>query len=68
MAKDDSSSYYYQMSQWSKQVAIDYAKEVWTTINLPNLIQHIKPTRSRADLVLHKSDNHYIDSIYVRKY
>ena len=68
MAKDDPSSYYYQMSQWSKQAAIDYAKEVWTTINLPNLIQHIKPTRSRADLVLHKSDNHYIDSVYVRKY
>ncbi|MGF3076172.1 type I pantothenate kinase [Facklamia sp. P12955] len=68
MAKTDSSNYYHKMSNMSREEAIAYADNVWFTINLPNLIQHIKPTRSRADVVLHKSVNHYIDHIHVKKY
>ncbi|MCR8969776.1 type I pantothenate kinase [Facklamia sp. 7083-14-GEN3] len=68
MAKNAPTNYYHKMSSMSEEEAIAYADNVWFTINLPNLIQHIKPTRSRADVVLHKSENHYIDYIHVKKY
>lgn len=68
MAKTDPSNYYHQMSRMTKQEAVAYADDVWFKINLPNLIQHIKPTRSRADVVLHKSQHHFIDRVHVKKY
>lgn len=68
MAKGDPTNYYHEMSKMPKEHAIAYAEEVWYNINFPNLIQHIKPTMSRADVILHKTDNHVIDEIYIRKY
>jgi type I pantothenate kinase len=47
--------------------ALDRANEIWSTINLPNLIENILPTRSRATLVLKKGDNHTVDSVLLRK-
>lgn len=62
------SNYYYEMAHKNRQKAIQKAKEVWQEINLPNLLENIKPTRTRADLIIHKSDNHIIDQIFLRKY
>lgn len=62
------SNYYYEMAHKDRQKAIQKAKEVWQEINLPNLLENIKPTRTRADLIIHKSDNHIIDQIFLRKY
>jgi len=36
------------------------AGDIWDRINGPNLNDHILPTRSRADLVLHKDERHAI--------
>jgi type I pantothenate kinase len=40
---------------------------VWDSINGPNLVEHILPTRPRADLVLRKADDHTIRSVLLRK-
>ncbi|MCH4009637.1 type I pantothenate kinase [Companilactobacillus sp.] len=68
MAKDDPDSYYYQFTQIPRQKAIDMAKDVWNEINYPNLQDYIEPTRNRANIILHKSTEHKIDTVFLRKY
>ena len=68
LARNDPNSYYYQFTQMPEKEAMDMAKNVWDTINYPNLRDYIKPTMNRADLILHKSEDHQIDKIYLRKY
>lgn len=67
-AKNDPTNYFYKISQWPQEKVEDYGNEVWYTINLTNLVQHILPTRGRADVILHKEVDHSIDNVYVRKY
>lgn len=67
-AKDDPTNYFYEISKWPQEKVEDYGNEIWYTINLTNLVQHIQPTRGRADVILHKGINHSIDNVYVRKY
>ena len=43
------------------------AVDIWTRINLKNLQDNILPTRARADLILHKGDDHRIDRVLLRK-
>ena len=43
------------------------AREIWKLINLRNLEENILPTRWRADLVLHKSADHTINQVSLRK-
>jgi type I pantothenate kinase len=40
---------------------------LWTSINEPNLVQNILPTRPRASLVLRKDSNHAVSSVLLRK-
>ena len=68
LARNDPNSYYYQFTQIPEKSAMDMAKHVWETINYPNLRDYIKPTMNRANLILHKSEDHQIDKIYLRKY
>ncbi len=68
LAKDDPNSYYHQFTQIPKSEAMEMSKHVWETINYPNLRDYIKPTMNRANLILHKSGDHQIDKIYLRKY
>ena len=68
LARNDPNSYYYQFTQIPESDAMDMAKNVWQIINYPNLRDYIKPTMNRANLILHKSGDHQIDKIYLRKY
>lgn len=68
LAKDDPKNYYHEMSKWPRNQAHDYARKIWREINLVNLNEHILPTRERADVIIHKTDHHYVDAISVRKY
>ena len=43
------------------------ATGIWDTINLANLRENVLPTRQRADLIMHKGDNHTISSVALRK-
>src|SRR5699024_11552413 len=67
-AKDDPTNYFYEITKWPSEKVEDYGNEIWYTINLTNLVQHIQPTRGRADVILYKGKNHSIDNVYVRKY
>ncbi|MGC6534715.1 MAG: type I pantothenate kinase [Parvibaculales bacterium] len=43
------------------------AIDIWTRINSKNLQENILPTRGRADLILHKGEDHRIDRVMLRK-
>ena len=65
-ALTDPTNYYYPLSH-DRDHAFAVARSVWEKVNLPNLTQYILPTRNRAEIILHKTDHHYIDRIYLRK-
>ena len=46
---------------------LDEAREIWQSINLPNLVENILPTRVRASLVLRKGDDHQVTRVRLRK-
>ena len=46
----------------------DTATRIWETINLVNLRENVLPTRPRADLVLRKGADHFIRSVFLRRY
>jgi type I pantothenate kinase len=60
-------------SFFKKYAAIDaaaaqaVAEGLWENINLRNLRQNILPTRPRADLILRKGRNHFIEKVSLRK-
>ena len=47
--------------------ALIVAREIWQTVNLPNLVENILPTRVRASLVLRKGPDHLVESVRMRK-
>ena len=51
----------------SDQAARLAAREIWTSINRPNLVENILPTRPRATLVLRKNSDHSIQRLRLRK-
>jgi type I pantothenate kinase len=50
-----------------EEKALDRAKEIWRTINLPNLMENIISTKSRATLVLQKGLKHRVERVLLRK-
>ncbi|MCH4172227.1 MAG: type I pantothenate kinase [Lactobacillus sp.] len=64
----DPDNYYYKFAIGDRDEAFQMAKDVWRDVNLKNLEQWILPTRSRADLILHKTHHHLIDQIFLRKF
>lgn len=47
--------------------AYHQAREIWQSINLPNLVENILPTRVRASLVLRKGEDHLVERVRMRK-
>jgi type I pantothenate kinase len=60
-------SYFHKYAEMPFEEALERAIEIWNTINLPNLIENIQPTRSRATLVLQKGSEHAVESVLLRK-
>ena len=60
-------SYFHRYAEMPYEKALERANEIWATINLPNLIENILPTRSRATLVLHKGSEHAVERVLMRK-
>ena len=67
LAKNDKQNYYNRFLKLGEKGALDFARDIWKDINLVNLEKYIEPTRSRAELILHKTKNHKIDEIYLKK-
>lgn len=59
-------SYFHQYASLSDQEAIQLATDIWESINLPNLLQNILPTRRRATLILDKAEDHTVQQVHVR--
>ena len=60
-------SYFHKYAELDYDKALERANEIWHTINLPNLVENIQPTKSRATLVLKKGKQHAVDSVLLRK-
>lgn len=60
-------SYFHRYASLSEEEARATANDVWTRINLPNLTENVRPTRSRATLVLRKNSQHQVHKILLRK-
>jgi type I pantothenate kinase len=60
-------SYFRKYTQVSEDEAVDYARTLWRTINKPNLVENIAPTRGRATLVIRKGTDHKVRRLSLRK-
>ena len=63
----DPESYFTRYADLSIPEAVAQAEQLWDTINGPNLAANIKPTRSRASLVLRKDADHSVRWVRLRK-
>ncbi|MFB9522191.1 MULTISPECIES: type I pantothenate kinase [Streptomyces] len=60
-------SYFRKYTQVSEEEALDYARNTWRTINRPNLLENVAPTRGRATLVVRKGPDHKVQRLSLRK-
>lgn len=63
----DPTSFFRKFSEMSEEEAGAFGRNVWQTINLPNLLENVLPTRSRADLILKKGQNHRVEEVKLRR-
>ena len=61
------SSYFHRFASLTEEQARERAIGIWKSINEPNLVNNILPTRARASLVLRKDSNHAVSSVLLRK-
>ncbi|RKN46798.1 type I pantothenate kinase [Streptomyces hoynatensis] len=62
----DPQSYFSTYAALPEEEALAYALENWRTINEPNLVENIAPTRARATLVLQKGGDHAVRRVRLR--
>ena len=60
-------SFFHRYADLTEDEARGKARSIWTSINQPNLLQNIRPTRSRATLVLRKDPTHAVSTVLLRK-
>lgn len=61
-------SYFHPLTkELDEAAALKRATGIWREINLPNLEQNILPTRARATLVIHKSADHRVNRVQLRR-
>ncbi len=63
----DPRSYFHRYADLEDAEADRVATDIWQRINGRNLAENILPTRSRADLILHKGADHGVTSVHLRK-
>jgi type I pantothenate kinase len=66
-AFSDPNSYFRRYAELDDDEAVATAGNVWDTINGPNLMANILPTRGRATVILRKDARHDIEWIRIRK-
>ena len=60
-------SYFHRYASLDEDDARAEAQRIWSTINEPNLIDNILPTKPRASLILQKEADHRIHRVLLRK-
>jgi type I pantothenate kinase len=63
----DPASYFYKYAALTPDQAVDVATHIWDSINGPNLVENVAPTRGRAALVLRKDADHSVRYVRLRK-
>ena len=63
----DPTSFFHKFAEMSEDDARNFGVWAWENINLPNLLENIVPTRSRADLILKKGQTHAIEDVQLRR-
>ncbi|WP_195909364.1 type I pantothenate kinase [Microlunatus sp. Gsoil 973] len=63
----DPRSYFTRYATLTDDEAVSTAEFIWDTINGPNLVKNVLPTRGRATAVLRKGDDHHIEWVRIRK-
>ena len=63
----DPDSYFHRYAALTDAEAAATAEQIWSSINEPNLVENILPTRGRATLVLTKGSDHAVTRIRLRK-
>ncbi|TKB46519.1 type I pantothenate kinase [Ferrimonas sediminicola] len=63
----DPNSYFHHYSKLTEGEARKTASKIWDEINGPNLKANIQPTRSRANLILSKGDDHKVNRVWLRR-
>ena len=66
-AFQDPASYFRKYASLSHDEAVDQATRIWDSINEPNLVRNVAPTRSRANLVLRNDSDHSVRYVRLRK-
>lgn len=66
-AFQDPTSYFHKYADMTLKESRNMATQIWNEINKPNLHDNILPTKYRADLILQKGSDHFVESIKVRK-
>jgi type I pantothenate kinase len=65
-AASDESSFFRLFAGSTPAQAEELARQVWRSINLVNLEQHILPTRDTSDAILVKGPDHAVERVRVR--
>jgi type I pantothenate kinase len=60
-------SFFRKYAEVSQDEAIKTADDLWSRINLVNLLENIVPTRQRASLILRKGPSHRIEQVALRR-
>ena len=60
-------SHFRAYSRLDTPAAVAVAEQIWDGINGRNLRENIRPTRGRADLILHKAADHRVEWVQLRK-
>jgi type I pantothenate kinase len=63
----DPNSYFRHFAHLTRDEAVTTARTIWHDINGKNLNENILPTRERASLVLHKTEDHRVTKVQLRK-
>jgi type I pantothenate kinase len=64
-APGDGSSFYDGFTSMTDDEFAVVADGVWDSVNHPNLVDHIEPSRSRADVVVEKAPDHSIRALHL---
>jgi type I pantothenate kinase len=60
-------SYFRRYAELSNEEAVTTASDIWERINGRNLDENIRPTRTRAHLILQKAEDHTVNKVFLKK-
>ncbi len=66
-AFQDPRSYFHRYADLDDAEADEVARDIWHRINGRNLAKNVLPTRTRADLILRKDEDHAVERVWLRK-